>query len=296
MLQTMKNDNSKIVGRRLVRSYLTSIVSISLVLFLMAIACFIWINTKSLSDYFKENSVVSVILHNSASEEQASVLMQKIENYGFVKSVKCISREQGQKEMEELLGKNFLDVFATSPIPVSLEINLNSSHFSKDSLAVVKKVLSAEPLVREVSCQESLVEKMNSNLEKIGLFVAAIISILLIISVALIANTVRLNIYSKRFTIHTMRLVGAKRSFIRKPFLRQAFWQGAISALIADAAFALVLQYAWKHIGEMFGLFNNETIITIFAIIFVAGVLICVCTAAYMVNKLSDISKDDLYL
>lgn len=99
----MKNDNSKIVGRRLVRSYLTSIVSISLVLFLMAIACFIWINTKSLSDYFKENSVVSVILHNSASEEQASVLMQKIENYGFVKSVKCISREQGQKEMEELL-------------------------------------------------------------------------------------------------------------------------------------------------------------------------------------------------
>ena len=137
---------------------------------------------------------------------------------------------------------------------------------------------------------------MNSNLDKIGLFVATIITILLVISVALIANTVRLNIYSKRFTIHTMRLVGAKRSFIRKPFLRQAFWQGAISALIVDAAFALVLQYAWKHIGEMFGLFNNETIITIFALIFVAGVLICVCTAAYMVNKLSDISKDDLYL
>ena len=292
----MKNDNSKIVGRRLVRSYLTSIVSISLVLFLMAIACFLWINTKGLSNYFKENSAVSVILHNSASEEQAASLMQKIENYCFVKSVKYISREQGQKEMEELLGKNFLDVFATSPIPVSLEIHLTSTHFSKDSLAVVRKVLGSEPLVREVTCQESLVEAMNSNLDKIGLVVAAIISILLIISVALIANTVRLNIYSKRFTIHTMRLVGAKRSFIHKPFLRQAFCQGAISALIADVAFALVLQYAWKHIGEMFGLFNNQTIITIFAAVFVAGVLICVCTAAYMVNKLSDISKDDLYL
>lgn len=292
----MKNDSSKIVGRRLVRSYLTSVISISLVLFLMAIACFVWINTKSLSDYFKENSVVSVILHNSATEEQAADLMHKIEKYDFVKSAKCISREQGQKEMEELLGKSFLDVFSTSPIPVSLEVSLRSAYFSKDSLQMVKKVLASEDLVREVSCQESLVEAMNSNLETIGLIVAAIITILLVISVALIANTVRLNIYSKRFTIHTMRLVGAKRSFIRKPFMRQAFWQGAISALIADAAFALTLQYAWRHIGDMLGIFNKELIIPIFAVVFAAGVLICVCTAAYMVNKLSDISKDDLYL
>lgn len=292
----MKNDNSKIVGRRLVRSYLTSVISISLVLFLMAIACFVWINTKSLSDYFKENSVVSVILHNSATEEQAADLMHKIEKYDFVKNAKCISREQGQKEMEELLGKSFLDVFSTSPIPVSLEVSLRSAYFSKDSLQMVKKALASEELVREVSCQESLVEAMNSNLETIGLIVAAIITILLVISVALIANTVRLNIYSKRFTIHTMRLVGAKRSFIRKPFMRQAFWQGAISALIADAAFALTLQYAWRHIGDMLGIFNKELIIPIFAVVFAAGVLICVCTAAYMVNKLSDISKDDLYL
>ena len=292
----MKNDNSKIVGRRLVRSYLTSVISISLVLFLMAIACFVWINTKSLSDYFKENSVVSVILHNSASEEQASDLMHRIEKYDFVKTVTFISREQGQKEMEELLGKNFLDVFSTSPIPVSLEVSLRSDYFSKDSLQMVRQKLASDPLVREVSCQESLVEAMNNNLDTIGLIVAAIITILLVISVALIANTVRLNIYSKRFTIHTMRLVGAKRSFIRKPFMRQAFWQGAISALIADAAFALTLQYAWRHIGDMLGLFNKELIIPIFAVVFAAGVLICVLTAAYMVNKLSDISKDDLYL
>ncbi|MBQ9584182.1 MAG: permease-like cell division protein FtsX [Bacteroidales bacterium] len=292
----MKNDNSKIVARRILRSYLTSVVSISLVLFLVATACFIWINTKSISDYFKENAVVSVILDGSANEGQAKNLMFEIEEYPFVKQATYISREQGQKEMEELLGKDFLDVFSTSPIPISIDVSLVGDYFSKDSLQVVKSLLEDMPLVREVNCQESLVETMNSNLNRIALFVAVIITILLVISVALIANTVRLNIYSKRFTIHTMRLVGAKRSFIRRPFLRQAFWQGAVSALVADFAFALALQYVWKHTGDMFGLFNKELIIPIFAIVFVAGILICTCTAAYMVNKLSDISKDDLYL
>ena len=292
----MKKDNSKIVARRIVRSYLTSVISISLVLFMVAVALFAWINTKSISNYFKENSVVTVILESGATDAQAQNLMFEIEEYPFVKKATCISREQGQKEMEELLGKNFMDVFSTSPIPISLEVSLTSDYFSKDSLKVVKRTLEAEPLVREVSCQESLVDAMNNNLRKIAIVVAAVIAILLVISIALIANTVRLNLYSKRFTIHTMRLVGAKRSFIRRPFMRQAFWQGAISALIADVAFAIALQYAWKQTGDMFGLFNKELIIPIFAIVFVAGILICTCTAAYMANKLSDISKDDLYL
>jgi cell division transport system permease protein len=137
---------------------------------------------------------------------------------------------------------------------------------------------------------------MNSNLEKIGIAVGAVIILLLVISIALIANTVRLNIFSRRFTIHAMRLVGAKRSFIRKPFTRQTFWQGVISSLIACGAFALLLQYAYKKMGDMFGLFSKEVIIPIFVIVFAAGILICVFTATYMVNKLSDISKDDLYL
>lgn len=292
----MKNDNSKMVGRRLIRSYLTSVISISLVLFLVAVALFAWANTKILANYFKENSVVSVILKSNATEAQAQDLMKKLQERDFVKKVQFISREQGEKEMKHLLGDNFMEVFTTSPIPISLDINLKSDYFAKDSIKMVRELISKDPLVREVTCQESLVEAMNSNLDKIGLVVAAVIILLLVISVALIANTVRLNIHSKRFTIHTMRLVGAKRSFIKKPFLRQAFWQGAIAALIADLFFALVLQYTWKHAGDMLGLFNKEVIIPIFAIVFVAGIVICVLTASYMVGKLSDISKDDLYL
>ncbi len=292
----MKKDNSKMVVRRLVRSYLTSVISISLVLFLVASALFAWFNTKGLADYFKENAVVSVILKNDATEQQALDLQKKYGTLGFVSATKYISREQGRKEMENLLGEDFLDVFTTSPIPISLEVNLKSDYFSKDSLQMVRNVLAGNPLVREVVFQESLVEAMNSNLNKIGLAVAAVIVILLVISIALIANTVRLNIFSRRFTIHTMRLVGAKRGFIRKPFTRQAFWQGVISSLIACGAFALLLRYARSKIGDMFGLFSKEVIIPIFVIVFAAGILICVFTAIYMVNKLSDISKDDLYI
>lgn len=292
----MKNDNSKMVGRRLIRSLLTSVISISLVLFIVALALFAWANTQGLSKYFKENSVVSVILKPGATEPEAQSLQKKIETFPFIKQVRYISREQGEQEMKKLLGENFMEVFTTSPIPISLEINLTSDYFSKDSLAMVRGILSRNPLVREVTCQESLVEAMNNNLDKIGLVAAAIIILLLMISVALIANTVRLAVFSKRFTIHTMRLVGAKRSFIRRPFIRQAFWQGVVSALIADILFALVLQYAWKRVGDVPGLFSKEVIIPIFAIVLVAGVLICTVTAAFMVNKLSDISKDDLYL
>ena len=292
----MKNDNSKMVGRRLLRSLLTSVISISLVLFVVALALFAWANTQGLSKYFKENSVVSVILKPNVTEDQAQTIQKKIETYPFIKQVKYISREQGEEEMKHLLGENFMEVFTTSPIPISLEVNLTSDYFSKDSLAMVRDILSKDPMVREVTCQESLVEAMNSNLDKIGLVVAAVIILLLVISVALIANTVRLAVFSKRFTIHTMRLVGAKRSFIRRPFIWQAFWQGVVAALIADLLFALVIQYAWKRGGDMLGLFNKEVIIPIFAILLVAGVLICTITAAFMVNKLSDISKDDLYL
>ena len=294
----MKNDNSKMVGRRLIRSYLTSVISISLVLFLVALALFAWTNTKILSNYFKENSVVSVILKSNATETQAQDLMKKLQEKDFVKKVQYISREQGEKEMKHLLGEDFMEVFTTSPIPISLDINLKSDYFAKDSIKMVRELISKDPLVREVTCQESLVEAMNSNLDKIGLVVAAVIILLLVISVALIANTVRLNIHSKRFTIHTMRLTSFSSRLNRnwKPFLRQAFWQGAIAALIADLFFALVLQYTWKHAGDMLGLFNKEVIIPIFAIVFVAGIVICVLTASYMVGKLSDISKDDLYL
>ena len=295
----MANEASKSgkrVRKRLARSYITSVVSISLVLFLVAMVCFFWVNVKSVTNYFKENSVVTVIMTPEAGEKEALELRNDILRFPFVRNAAYISKEQGQKEMEEMLGKGFLDVFESSPIPISLEVSLAGEYFATDSLRMVKERFQAMPSVREVTYQESLVEALNSNLSKIGLIAAAVIILLLFISVVLIGNTVRLNVYSKRFSIHTMRLVGAKRSFIRKPFSRQAFWQGALSALLAAACFAAVLYFARQKIGDIFGVFSLKVIIPIFALVFVFGIIICVITSALMVNRLADLPKDDLYL
>ncbi len=292
----MKKESSKRMTRRLIRSYLTSVASISLVLLLLAVTLLAWTNTKSLSDYFKESAAVSVILKNDATEADALALQQRVEKLDFVKKATFISREQGEKEMESLLGEDFLKVFAANPIPISLELNLESGYFDADSLKAVSALLMKEDCVREVSCQESLVEAMNSNLDKIAIAAAAVIALLLVISVALISNTVRLNIFARRFTIHTMRLVGAKRSFIRRPFIRQAFWQGVVSGLIACGCFALLLWYFKGYAGDVLGIFSRELIIPIFAAVMAAGILICMLTTAFQVNRLADISKDDLYI
>ncbi len=292
----MKKESGKRMTRRLIRSYLTSVASISLVLLLLAAALFVMANTKSLTDYFKENSAVSVILKSDATQADALDLQQIIEKLGFVRKVTLISREQGEKEMEELLGKDFLKVFASSPIPISLEVNLQSGYFDTDSLVAVRAAIMKNNAVREVSYQESLVEAMSSNLDKIAIAATAVIALLLVISVALIANTVRLNIFARRFTIHTMRLVGARRSFIRRPFIRQAFWQGAVSGLIACGCFSLLLYYLKGYAGDMSGFFSGELIIPIFATVMAAGILICIITTAFQVNRLADISKDDLYI
>ena len=144
-----------------------------------------------------------------------------------------MSREQGAKEMTDLLGEDFLNVFEAAPIPVSVDVTLKADYVSSDSLEVVKNEIMKSPLVDEVVYQQFLVDKLNTNLRKISMVLGVFIVLLLFISFVLINNTVRLNVFSRRFTIHTMRLVGATKSFIRAPFMVQAVFQGLFSALLA---------------------------------------------------------------
>ena len=143
--------------------------------------------------------------------------------------------------MEELLGSDFLDVFETSPIPMSIDITLNADYVSADSLEVVRATVSKSPIVDEIVYQTSLVEALNANLSKISLGLGVLIALLLFISFVLINNTVRLNVFARRFTIHTMKLVGATKSFIRAPFLVQAVFQGIFSSFIAILALVGIL-------------------------------------------------------
>lgn len=291
----MGKKEGNILFRRLVHSYLSSVISISLVLFLVGISGIVVVNAKGVADYFKENVTISAIMNVEVTNSEAETLAKEFSQKKYVKSIDVISREQGVKEMEELLGEDFLSVFKTNPIPVSLDVHVLADYFSKDSLDMIQQELGEHNMVADVVYQESLVDLMNANLEKIAIFMGVFIILLMFISFVLINNTVRLNVYSKRFTIHTMRLVGATKGFICKPFAWQGFFQGLISALIAILGLLAVLYVVRNEFNQLFLLFDMKMLAIVLLALLVIGVLLCVISTVIVVRKLISLTNDELY-
>ena len=289
-----KTDN-KIMRRRLMNAYLSSVISISLVLLLVGVASMLLVNARSVSDYFKENMQVSVLMKDSVPEEKAVAFSESLLDERYIKTATFISKEQGQAELAELLGDDFVDIFETSPIPASVEITLDADYVSSDSLEVVKTEIAKSPLVAEVNYQASLVDALNANLSKISLILAFFIGLMLFISYVLINNTVRLNVYARRFTIHTMQLVGATRSFIRAPFLVQSAFQGVFSAFIAIMALIVILFFLRNGFEQLFEIFRLDLLLLVMGIVLVSGLVICVTSTYFVVNKLVSLKKAELY-
>ena len=290
-----KTDNNKIIRRRLANAYLSSVISISLVLLLVGIASMLLVNARSVSDYFKENMQVSVMMKQTVSEDAAMKYQDGLNKERFIKNTVFVSREQGKREMADMLGDDFLDVFETSPLPVSIDVTLNAEYVSADSLEVVKEVIVKSPLVVEVVYQRSRVDARNANLSRISFVLAIFIALLLFVSFVLINNTVRLNVFSKRFTIHTMKLVGATRSFIRAPFLIQSVFQGIFAAFIAIIVLVAMLFVVRSEFAQLFEVFRLELLLVVMGIVLVSGVVICFVSTYFVVGKLVGLSKDDLY-
>jgi cell division transport system permease protein len=291
----MAKKESNILNRRLIHSYLSSIISISLVLFLVGVAGLVAVNAGAVSNYFKENIKISALLNLETTDQEAISFAEELQKKEFTKSVEIISKEQGVKEMKALLGEDFLSVFETNPIPISLDIQVSAQYVTSDSLKKVEETLREMPLVDDVAYQESLVELLNANLEKMGLVLAVFILLLLFISFVLINNTVRLNVYSKRFTIHTMRLVGATKGFISRPFIGQAFFQGLISGSVAVLALLGVLYLIRNEFNQLFLMFNFSLLAYVLLGVILLGVLICIISTIFVVRKLVSLTNDELY-
>ncbi len=291
----MQNLSNRLVRRRLFGAWVSTVISISLVLLLVGVASILLLNARSVSDYFKENLQVSVLMKQDVTEEQALAYQSSLAGLPGVKATTFISREQGIEEMAQMLGRDFLDVFSTAPVPVSIDVNLEAAYVSPDSLEVVKAALSASPLVDEVVYQTSLVEALNANLQKIGLVLGVLILLLLFISFVLIGNMVRLNVFSRRFTIHTMQLVGATRGFIRAPFIGQSALQGLFAALVAILLLVGGLFILRKEFVQLFEIFRLDTLLATMGIVIVSGVLICVVSTWIVVGRLVRFDRDQLY-
>ena len=286
---------NKMMRRRLANAYLSSVISISLVLLLVGVASMLLVNAKSVSDYFKENMQVSVLMKQSVSEEKAMKFQEKLEKERFIKSTLFVSKEQGRRELAEQLGEDFLDVFETSPIPVAIDVTLEADYVSRDSLEMVKAHIVKSDLVEEVVYQTSLVEALNANISKVSLVIGVFIALLLFISFVLINNTVRLNVFARRFTIHTMKLVGATRSFIRAPFLVQGAFQGLFSSFVAIVMLVIMMFFIRSEFSQLFEIFRVELLLLVMGIVIVSGLVICLVSTWFVVNKLISLKKDELY-
>ena len=290
---TAKRKN--IVQKRLIRSYVTSVISISLVLVLVAAAAVFAANAGGVARWFKENMAVSVLLKQSTSEKEGRALAEELAQRPYVNESRFISKEEGAKEMQSLLGEDFLSVFESSPIPISIDLKLDGRFITSDSLELVKNELLANRYVEEVVYQETLVDALNANLRRISLVLGVVIALLLVISFALINNTVRLNIYARRFTIHTMSLVGAKRSFIARPFVRQAVVQGAVSGLIASGLLYGMIRWLSRDSDLLGMLLDMRLVWAVLAGTVLLGILICVVSTLLVVGRVAYINRDDLY-
>lgn len=291
----MGREENGIINRRLRSSYLSTVISISLVLLLVGIAALLLVNARSVSDYFKENMQISVMLKQDVTEREAREYLLDLGSERYIKSTEFISVEQGEREMAAMLGDDFLDVFESSPIPISIDVTLDAGYVSADSLDMVKSEIAASPLVDEVVYQKSLVEALNSNLNKISLVIGIFIALLLFVSFVLINNTIRLNVYARRFTIHTMKLVGATRAFIRAPFLVQSVFQGVFSSMIAIMGLIGLLFFIRSEVSQLFEIFSLDLLLVVMGIVLASGIVICLVSTWFVVNRLVSLNKDDLY-
>ena len=291
----MGNSESKIMRRRLRNAYLSSIISISLVLLLVGVASLLLVNARAISDYFKENMQVSVMMKQNVDESDALKYKEDLDQLDFIRSSVFVSREQGRREMEEMLGEDFLNVFETAPIPVSIDVTLDAEYVSADSIEVVKTAIMESPMVEEVVYQKSLIDTLNANLSRISMVLSVFIALLMFISFVLINNTVRLNVFARRFTIHTMKLVGATRSFIRAPFLVQSLFQGVFAAFVAIMAIVGMLFFVRNEFEQLFEVFCLEMLLVVMGIVLASGMIICLLSTWLVVNKLVSLNKDELY-
>jgi len=291
----MARPEKKLLRKRIVNAYLSSVISISLVLLLTGVAALLVLNAHGVTKYLKENMRISVLLRDDATEAQARAWAEAQEAQPYVHSTRVITREEGAEELKSMLGEDFLDVFESSPVPLSVDVTLNADYVQKDSLARVTKALAASPLVDEVEAQQAMVEALTANLARISLVLGVFILLLLFISFVLINNTVRVSVFARRFTIHTMKLVGATRGFIRAPFVRAAVLQGFVSSLLAVGMLAALLEALRRSFPELLALVDLRQLLIVGGIVFACGILLCVIATWMVVNRLVAASKDDLY-
>lgn len=274
---------------------ITSCISTTLVLVLLGTVVFFVTVARNFSTSIRENFTISLLLDDNISQQHAYELQTHLKQLRCSRGVAYISKERAQKEQAKALGTDSTDFLSENLMPASFEVRLKAGYANRDSLAQIIPVLKQDTAVLEVNYPESLMDSLNNNIRKISTVMLIVALLLTIVSFELINNTIRLSVYARRFLIHTMALVGASWSFIRRPFLWKAFWIGFISALFAAAVLLGGMYAMVNYEPQMLDLITWEVLAATVGVVFLCGILLTFLCAYVSVNKNLKMSYDKLH-
>src|ERR1700712_1604883 len=291
----MEEFEASISAKKTKAIYISTVFGIAMVLLMVGLLGLILVDANNLSRYVKENIVLNIIVDDAAHETDVIQLKKELDKNPSVKEANYVSKELAARNLQKDLGKDFVSFLGFNPLPSSIDVYLKADFANNDNIEKFKTELLKNPLVKEVIYQKSLVDQMNQNLGSITLVVLAFAGIFLVVSVALINNTIRLAIYSQRFLIKSMQLVGATKSFIRKPFLLYGIWHGILGALIAIIILMGTLYLAEKQIPDLVILQNYTEFGIVFLIVIGLGIFISGFSTFLAVNKYLRLKIYNLY-
>ena len=289
-----KKDNG-ITRKKLRSSYATSIISISLVLFLLGIVGLLLLNAQRLRTHVLENLGFSIVLKEEAKEVDIIRLQKNLDAKAYVKSTDYISKEEAARETSEELGENFIEFLGYNPLPASIVVKFYADYANPDSIASIEKELQRFDEVDEVMYQESLIHLVNENVRKISLIILAFSAVMFFIAIALVNNTIRMSVYARRFLINTMQLVGATRSFIRKPFLLRSAGHGIYAAIIAILLLVGVIYLIQQEFMEVISFQDIDILGILFIGVILIGIILNWISTYFAINKYLRMKSDDLY-
>tara|TARA_Y100000589_G_scaffold86587_1_gene80553 strand:- start:2010 stop:2888 length:879 start_codon:yes stop_codon:yes gene_type:complete len=291
----MKKDKGKSLFTSILTSSASVVISLSLVLFFIGMLALVLINAQKLSNYVKENIGFTIMLQDNSSEIETLEIQKLLDASNFVKQTVFISKEEATKELEKELGEDFVDFLGYSPLLASIDVKLNAQYANSDSLKIIDAELRKNDIVHDVYYQENIVDKINSNANRISVFLLSFSGLLFILSFVLINNTIRLSIYSKRFLVRTMSLVGAKNSFIQKPFLANSMYQGMYGAIFAIFMLIGSIHLIQSETAKILNINDLQIIAFVFILIFIFGLLISWLSTYFAVKKYLNLKENDLY-
>lgn len=265
--------------------FVTSSISTTLVLLLLGLVVFFVLGGRNLTNSIRENIVFSIIISDDMKERDILKMQKKLEKEPFVKQTEYISKKQALREQTEAMGTNPQEFLGYNPFSASIEVKLHSQYIHTDSIGKIEEQIKKHGKIQEVLYKRDLIDALNENIREISLFLLGLAAILTVISFALINNTIRLTIYSKRFLIHTMQLVGASWGFIRRPFLVRNFWIGVLSAAMADGMLLGAAAWLVQYNPDLIQIITPALMLSVSLSVLAFGVLITWLCAFFSINR-----------